>query len=136
MRCLGGSLVTEVSDPGAAARQSSFADALRVRLLQAKLMVNHPQDEYEQEADRVADRVMRIPDAATHATLRSARLVQRKCHKCEEELKRRRCCNIPGTPRSPSRLSMPRRNVNRRTLGARQCIARSSVLVHGAAVQD
>jgi hypothetical protein len=31
-------------------------------LVQAKLAVSHPNDRYEQEADRVADRVMRMPD--------------------------------------------------------------------------
>lgn len=34
---------------------------LRARLVQAKLTVSHPQDSYEQEADRVADQVMRMP---------------------------------------------------------------------------
>src|SRR5439155_22778764 len=32
------------------------------RALQAKLTVHEPGDQYEQEADRVADRVMRMPD--------------------------------------------------------------------------
>ena len=35
---------------------------LRSRLLQAKLTISHPQDVYEQEADRVADQVMRMPE--------------------------------------------------------------------------
>jgi len=40
---------------------------LRARQLQAKLTVNHPQDAYEHEADRVADQVMRMPlPAAAH----------------------------------------------------------------------
>ena len=34
---------------------------LRARLMQAKLTVSHPQDSFEQEADRVADQVMRMP---------------------------------------------------------------------------
>jgi hypothetical protein len=34
---------------------------LGARLLQAKLTVSHPQDAFEQEADRVADHVMRVP---------------------------------------------------------------------------
>src|SRR4051812_15288434 len=33
---------------------------LRARMIQAKLTVSHPQDSYEQEADRVADQVMRM----------------------------------------------------------------------------
>lgn len=32
------------------------------RLLQAKLTVNQPGDEYEQEVDRVAEQIMRMPD--------------------------------------------------------------------------
>ena len=34
---------------------------LRARLMQAKLAVSHPQDSFEQEADRVAEQVMRMP---------------------------------------------------------------------------
>jgi hypothetical protein len=36
----------------------------RLSGLQAKLVVNKPGDRYEQEADRIADQVMRMPDAA------------------------------------------------------------------------
>src|SRR4051794_26031082 len=39
--------------------------------LQTKLIINQPGDAYEQEADRVADQVMRMPD--------SVALVQREC---------------------------------------------------------
>jgi uncharacterized protein involved in type VI secretion and phage assembly len=35
---------------------------MRSRVIQTKLKVNHPCDVYEQEADRVADQVMRMPD--------------------------------------------------------------------------
>lgn len=34
-------------------------------LIQTKLSVSHPGDEYEQEADRVAERIMRMPQAAS-----------------------------------------------------------------------
>lgn len=34
------------------------------RMVQAKLTIGRPNDKYEQEADRVADRVMRMPDPA------------------------------------------------------------------------
>ena len=44
--------------------------------IQAKLTVGQPNDQYEQEADRIADRVMRMPDRTA---------VQRKCTACEEE---------------------------------------------------
>lgn len=35
--------------------------------IQAKLKVGQPNDKYEQEADRVADQVLRMPDAAIRA---------------------------------------------------------------------
>ncbi len=50
--------------------------------LQAKLLINTPGDQYEQEADRVAEQVMRMPDAgpATSRAGPGALLgVQRKC---------------------------------------------------------
>jgi len=46
--------------------------------LQAKLAVNEPGDPYEQEADHVADQVMRMPDAST-------RVLQRQCAECAKE---------------------------------------------------
>lgn len=55
---------------------------------QAKLTVNQPGDSYEQEADTVADRVMRMSDAtqpvASFSKVSVADL-QRKCAACEEE---------------------------------------------------
>jgi nucleoid-associated protein YgaU len=59
--------------------------------VQTKLTVNQPGDQYEQEADRVADRVMRMPDpiAAPEPPPASggARGLHRKCSQCEEEEK-------------------------------------------------
>jgi hypothetical protein len=43
--------------------------------LQAKLKIGRPNDRYEQEADTVADKVMRMPETK----------VQRECQGCEEE---------------------------------------------------
>ena len=59
--------------------------------IQPKLMVNAPNDVYEQEADAVADRVMRMPLVSskvqgTQGMLASS--VQRKCAHCEEEKKK------------------------------------------------
>jgi hypothetical protein len=55
---------------------------LRHRLLQAKLNVSQPDDAYEQEADRVADEVMRTPEPAaaeeTPAARSEALHIQRK----------------------------------------------------------
>src|SRR5260221_5093676 len=43
--------------------QRSIGNQAMGRLLQRKLIVNQPGDAYEQEADRVADEVMRAPPA-------------------------------------------------------------------------
>jgi hypothetical protein len=54
------------------------------------LTVNRPGDQYEQEADRIADQVMRMPDReATQQPSSSGtgNLLQRKCSECEEEEK-------------------------------------------------
>ena len=55
---------------------------LRSRMLQAKLSVSQPGDPFEQEADRVADQVMRMPDSdiAVAASPSSGMFaLQRKC---------------------------------------------------------
>jgi hypothetical protein len=48
---------------------------LRAKVIQAKLVVNPPDDEYEKEADQVADKVMRMPEP----------VVQRACPRCKED---------------------------------------------------
>jgi GH24 family phage-related lysozyme (muramidase) len=57
--------------------------------IQTKLKVSSPKDEYEQEADRVADQVMRMADgtplAARVSKCCSTTTLQRACAKCEEE---------------------------------------------------
>ena len=67
--------------------------------IQAKLQISAPEDESEQEADRVADTVMRMPEGEIVAPKAKApvpvavreddeeekSLVQRACDKCEEE---------------------------------------------------
>jgi hypothetical protein len=63
---------------------------LRDRTIQAKLQISQAGDEYEREADRVAEQVMRMPDTALaepvtgDAPPQISRL-QRKCDQCEEE---------------------------------------------------
>ena len=59
--------------------------------LQAKLTINEPGDQYEQEADRVADQVMRMPDPASveapqSLVRRSSGVgsLHRTCAACEE----------------------------------------------------
>jgi hypothetical protein len=51
------------------------------RAIQPKLAVSQPGDEQEEEADKTAERVMRMPDPAAGGVL------QRKCTACEEEKK-------------------------------------------------
>ena len=48
------------------------ADCKDKAKLQTKLAVNEPGDDYEREADRVADQVMRMPDAAVQAQSESS----------------------------------------------------------------
>ena len=71
---------------------------LKSPALQTKLKLGVPDDKYEQEADRVADRVIRMPDttAAQSAALDirrtpqitplSSAKTQRLCNECEDEL--------------------------------------------------
>lgn len=59
---------------------SSFFSAIPV---QAKLKINEPNDKYEQEADRVADEVVRTPESPIGKIVPSS--IQRKCEACEDE---------------------------------------------------
>jgi hypothetical protein len=65
---------------------------LRARLLQAKLTVSDPHDAYEQEADRLADAVMCMPEPANDQAVFGGRSalarIQRLCPECEEGLHR------------------------------------------------
>ena len=59
---------------------------LRSGAIQAKLAVGPADDEYEREADRVADDVVRMPELASGLTAQRTTLrVQRVCPECEEE---------------------------------------------------
>jgi peptidoglycan hydrolase-like protein with peptidoglycan-binding domain len=58
---------------------------LRTGVIQPKLTVNQPGDRFEQEADRVASEVMRMPDS--QGTRRPPQ-IQRLCAECEEDLHR------------------------------------------------
>ncbi len=48
-----------------AVAKAPTSDEKRLPLVQSKLTVNQPGDEYEQEADQVADMVMRMPEAGS-----------------------------------------------------------------------
>jgi len=54
--------------------------------VQPKLVINEPGDAYEQEADRIAGQVMRMPDPGLSIASAPAQL-SRKCAACEEEEK-------------------------------------------------
>ena len=67
---------------GVAERTQTMSNHTRLRvgsqLLQPKLAIGKPNDAYEQEADRVAEQVMRMSDSD---------VLQRKCASCDEEEK-------------------------------------------------
>jgi hypothetical protein len=67
---------------------------------QPKLSINQPDDVYEQEADTVADKVMRMNDSAfpQQSFFRPPVNVQRKCAQCEEEEKAQRKESNSGQP--------------------------------------
>lgn len=62
----------------------SLGCALRAAGMQPKLHISQPGDPYEQEADRIADQVMRMhaPSASSPALSLSAPSIQRKCSAC------------------------------------------------------
>src|ERR1041384_3638577 len=66
---------TPASEPESSATWQMLA--MRPTDVQAKLTISQPDDPFEQEADRVADRVMRMEDPGV--------TVQRKCDGCEED---------------------------------------------------
>jgi hypothetical protein len=53
--------------------------------IQTKLAVSQPGDSLEQQADRVADQIMRMPAGEVSAISRGKPSLQRKCVACEEE---------------------------------------------------
>lgn len=66
---------------------------------QPKLSINQPNDVYEQEADAVADKVMRMPDPSinNNSFFKPAiTSIQRKCAHCEEEEKKMQRKEING----------------------------------------
>ncbi len=57
-------------------------DKTQLSKIQPKLKIGQPKDRYEQEADAVADQVMKMPASQIEP-------IQRKCDHCEEELQMR-----------------------------------------------
>src|SRR5213594_3664333 len=58
---------------------------LRSRMLQAKLSISQPGDPFEQEADRVAEKVMRMPAPAVQRACASCAGGGSPCRECEAE---------------------------------------------------
>ncbi|MCW3109293.1 MAG: hypothetical protein JWQ09_3799 [Segetibacter sp.] len=56
-------------------------------VVQTKLTVNEPGDEYEQEADAIADKVMRVSVPGSRPFFNPISNIQRKCQHCEKEEK-------------------------------------------------
>ena len=75
--------------------------------LQAKLKIGQPNDVYEQEADRVAEQVMRMPEPQ----------VQRKCDKCEAEPVQMRLAADQITPLVQRQVKPPR-EMKQQTIGS------------------
>jgi len=73
-------------------QRSKISNALRASGAQFKLTIGAPNDSYEQEADRVADEVMRMPGPGSGESMiaRGApeTRLQRLCPECEQELQR------------------------------------------------
>ncbi len=66
----------------------AVARLMKSGVLQAKLRIGQPGDIYEQEADRVAEQVMRMPEPAAGLARATAPQVQGQCPKYQDELKR------------------------------------------------
>jgi len=67
---------------------SSQKKSVKPAFFQPKLTINQPNDVYEQEADHMADKVMRMPDPSINQDtfFKPANThVQRKCQACEEK---------------------------------------------------
>ncbi|KHE93422.1 MAG: DUF4157 domain-containing protein [Candidatus Scalindua rubra] len=67
--------------------QRGFSAEAQHYPIQTKLKIGQPGDKYEQEADRVAEQVMRMP-VDNAATQSAPPQIQRLCTECEEELQR------------------------------------------------
>ncbi|HEY5960381.1 MAG TPA: DUF4157 domain-containing protein [Polyangiaceae bacterium] len=82
------SLPSTVQGPNGHPVRRALERLLLTRPLQAKLVVSQPADAHEQEADRAADEVMRMPEPIPGITGSSEVHMERKCTNCPEELNR------------------------------------------------
>src|SRR5215213_1838871 len=100
---------------------------IRSPYIQAKLSISKPGDHFEQEADRVADTVMRMSapgeSLATSISQPQISRIQRKCAACEKEapVVQRACKNCHGGPleeNEPLQRAAEEENENQMLQGA------------------
>ena len=71
--------------------EKSFVKKNQSSFFQPKLTINQPNDIYEQEADAMADKVMRMPNPSVNSNSffkPAITSIPRKCAHCEEEDKK------------------------------------------------
>ena len=66
----------------------SSANGNKAPFIQPKLSISNPDDQYEREADAMADKVMRMENPGIQLKPLCISSVQRKCAECEEEEKK------------------------------------------------
>lgn len=84
--------------------QRAIGNRAGAHLLRTELTIGRPDDNYEREADRIAEEVLRTPGSADHSleAESSPASIQRMCAECEEEEKlRRKPLSTQVTPLSP-----------------------------------
>jgi Domain of unknown function (DUF4157) len=77
---------------GCSAQKLSIVQRTLANVVQRHLAVSQPHDPYEQEADQVAEEVMRMPEPNGKPVKFSPPTIQRKCTDCEEEEVQRQSC--------------------------------------------
>src|SRR5262245_58277563 len=77
------SLEQTTAKPHAVVGNQAMQHLLRTGSIQTKLAVNTPGDQFEQEADRVADQVMRMTSGSAGEAPPS---IQRACTSCAKEM--------------------------------------------------
>src|SRR6267154_1410928 len=88
--------LSTLSNPSSGLARHSFRELQRGlgneafgRFVQAKLKISEPNDMHEQEADHIADQVMRMPDIAAAGNSIGVSsptpLLQRACSQCKED---------------------------------------------------
>jgi len=87
------------------AESPALSNIISRPLIQTKLKISSPNDRYEQEADRVAAQVMRMPEPNAVQTQTAAPQIQRLCPECEEELQRQ-----PENEEEEEELIQPKSN--------------------------